>query len=797
VSDAEKGHDSEVKPDGRGRWVRQISDDGMHERITTPTLADRDLLIARLEKAFYVRDAKTHEPLPATSNFHPNGLAVPVFTRKGDAGQMRDHMAEAYEISTEVQPIQGLWDFLRECAQGGAEGALLDNYYPVTFFNRLTDMDRRLPSLMWMRFPDSTNDIYGFFFGRTGIVDMAPGTTVKWIDFERFDRASDKFCLYGDVLPEIVDAHAIVDAHGVSPVFLKGAEFLGPYVSDVGAIPVFSAHQWAWYFAYQHGIINRDGSPRDGANHDLRVQRIDLFPFLDAVHANHGPFVDIGLNPLAARYRQGWFFKVDDKWMVETITGVWEVSENKVLARPDIQPPKSSTSSRNRPSDSDSPPTSVVMFPFKEFCGANRSPMPLEDAEALVDRELAEPEDALVPDCDAGTTPPAESFVIDAFDKITGDKLSFMICGDSDATLGFLVFPNIVAAARYLIHEILPHDEETRIHGWQLCHGAGSSGSNNPEREASVTRSVVAAIRKILISALTEGYRPEHAAHLKRVIQDATVTCEITECGYFGDLLFYGLADGEDVWDRLDPENFEAEDDDDEEVDSEPEELVKVRSRLIAMRDTLAAKAEVAPEMALRLRRALGEAYERASSESILIAKTMLEEFDRVKQRPGYDYAGISMKSAKLVERELKRRVFEPWRAMVREKLGKSGLAEIRQSLAEQGADRTTQTLLDWLEKRSKVELGGMRYALKAVRQTCPRHEIVETLATFLKELRDGDWLVSDMFDTILENISTKYRNGGVHEHVVTYDICSEAIERIVTGADPVLARLLLATEAG
>jgi hypothetical protein len=243
VGDAEKGHDSEVKPDGRGRLVRQISDDGMHERITTPTLADRDLLIARLEKAFYVRDAKTHEPLPATSNFHPNGLAVPVFTRKVDAGQMRDHMAEAYEISTEVQPIQGLWDFLRECAQGGAEGALLDNYYPVTFFNRLTDMDRRLPSLMWMRFPDSTNDIYGFFFGRAGIADMAPGTTVKWIDFERFDRASDKFCLYGDVLPEIgttTERHAArrwrgfsgIDGLFPSGVFLAIVDALKKSASD-------------------------------------------------------------------------------------------------------------------------------------------------------------------------------------------------------------------------------------------------------------------------------------------------------------------------------------------------------------------------------------------------------------------------------------------------------------------------------------------------------------------------------------------------------------------------------------
>lgn len=794
MSKPESTADSHIEPDGRGRWVRWMSDDGAHERITSPTPDDRERLIERLEKAFYVRDSKTHEPLPATSHFHSNGLAVPVFTRKVDAEKMRDHMAEAYEIDTAVQTIQGLWDFLRECAQGGAEGAILDNYYPVTFFNRLTDMDRRSPTLMWMRFPDSTNDIYGFFFGRTGIVEMAPGTTVKWMDFERFDRAADKYCLYGDVLPEIVDAHAIVDADGASPVFLNGAQFLGPYVSDVGAIPVFSAERWARHFAYQHGIVNRDGSPCGGDDPDLRIQRVALFAFLDAVYATHGPFVDIGLNSLAARYRQGWFFKIDDKWMVETITGVWEVSQTGATARPDVQPPKVSTSARNRPIDASIAPVSVVSFPFKEFCGANRSPMPLEDAEVLVDRVLAGSDKELYPDCEAGYTLPADSFVIDAFDKITGDKLSFLVCGDSDQSYGFLVFPNIIAAARYLVHEILPHDEQTRIHGWQLCHGAGASGSHDPEREASVTKSVVAAIRKILISALSEGYRPEHAAHLKRVIQDATVTCEITECGYFGDLLFYGLSDGSDVWDRLDPDSFGA-DDDAQAADPEAE-IAKVRSRLIAMRDNLAAKAEVAPEMTQQLRRALGDAYDHAAPESILIAKTMLEEFDRVKQRPGYDYAGISMKSAKLVERELKRRVFEPWRSKAREAFGKAWLAEMRQAAAVAGMDRTVQTLLDWLEKRSKVELGGMRYALKAARQAVDPHPIVGTLTRFLEELRDGGWLLSDAFDTALENISTKYRNGGVHEHIVTFDICREAIETIVTGPDPVLSRLLIATES-
>jgi hypothetical protein len=54
-------------------------------------------------------------------------------------------------------------------------------------------MDRRAPTLMWMRFPDSTNDIRGFFFGRLGVVDAESGTTVKWIDYEKLDKVSNRY----------------------------------------------------------------------------------------------------------------------------------------------------------------------------------------------------------------------------------------------------------------------------------------------------------------------------------------------------------------------------------------------------------------------------------------------------------------------------------------------------------------------------------------------------------------------------------------------------------------------------
>ena len=64
-----------------------------------------------------------------------------------------------------------------------------------------------------------------------------------------------------------------------------------------------------------------------------------------------------------------------------------------------------------------------------------------------------------------------------------------------------------------------------------------------------------------------------------------------------------------------------------------------------------------------------------------------------------------------------------------------------------------------------------------------------------INSMKDGHWLISSDFESLISDISTKYRNGGVHEHLVTYEICQEAVERILVGREPVLKLLLKSTE--
>jgi hypothetical protein len=665
-------------------------------------------------------------------------------------------------------------------------------------------MDRTVPTLMGMCFPGSTNDLHGFFFGRMGIINTVPGKTVKWLDYEKLDKTSNRYVLAGNPLPEPIEAHTftgatqyrIITSEGEEPVvdmlFSNGASFLGPYISDIGAVPVFSQKNWAVYFAELNGILDSNRGGQIALVDGYDIVPVDLFELLDRVYSQHGPFVDIGLNPLCHRFRQGWFFKHQDGWMLETISGVWEVSPQleggdfgEATLRPDVQPFKAHLGVDTESLLKASGIISVMKTPFKRLTGADRTPLAEDDASELLESEFAV---SFEPQFLEGVTsiPPVDAFVIDAFDKITGNRFAMSKYDPSSHDLEFLIFPDAIAACAFLIHTILPHDEEVRANGYRLCHGGGSPGSGNPDRELNITESIVTAFRKTLLDALTSGYRPAHGLHIKRLMQDATETFEVTETGYFGDLLFYGTADGGMIEDRVDLEDTES-------IKEAERKIQKIK----AARRKIIEQVNLRPEIAAQLRRSLGQAYDMLSLESRVIAATILEEVDRTGMRPGYDYAGISMKAAKLIERELTIRVFRPWRDSVRKKLGKDHLSALREEVDTPPVERTEQALIQWLQKKAKLDLGAMRFCLSEARGAAASTPLRKLLEEYVGALPDGQWLTSDEFEAVLDDISTKYRNGGVHEHLVTFEVCHEAVNRILLGPQPLLQRLMEATAGG
>lgn len=750
----------------------------MHQRISLDSDAECNQLVEKLSRSWYLRAVSTHEPVPCISPFHLDGVAAATFSSEEGATRKLSETTGHEEYEVEVVRIGGMWDFFLECALSGYAGVVLDDTYAISFCNRITDMDRRMPTVMRMRLPDSGDVIEGFYFGRLGVVRIERGTIVSWIDYERIDKASRRYVLDGAPLPESIEAHTIIDESENFVVFGNGAEFLGPYISDMGAVPVFSDEMWASYFAQVEGIL--DSSGKQISNCKYSIAGVDLHELLEEVGENFGPGLDIGLNSRCHRFRQGWFFKHADGWMLETISGVWELDSTELKARPDIQPIKADMGMKGDSALVTSGVSSEVRTPFKRITRSDTSPMSEEDATAIIDIQLSK---TYQPEGLEEDTPlPGDAFVVDAFDKITGDNVAWSTFGDGQSELYFLVFPDIIAAAAYIIHEVLPHDESVRTNGYVLCHGGGSAGTQDEEKEARISENVVIAIRKTLVDALVNGYRPEHALHLLRLMRDATVTFEVTEIGYVADFLFYGMGDGSELWDR---------------VDSEEKGSEKRIRKLKAVKKKITEGINLVPEFESRLRKSLGLAYEKLTPESRIIAASAVEEFENVGLRAGYDYAGISMKVSKLVERELKNRVFRPWRELMRSDLGRDGLKRLEEQVRIPPVDRTEEALINWLRKQSKLELGGMRFCLRGALLTNPEKPLQQLLSTYLHSLHEGEALASADFESILNDISTKYRNGGVHEHIVSFEVCKQAVDLILFGEHPLLKIIVEATENG
>ena len=124
---------------------------------TQPSLADYKSLIKILDKSFFIRDKITLEQIPCFSFFHTEGLACPIFSNREDCLRRCQEFESLYNQPLEVAPINGLWSFFNLCASSGCVGVMLDDEFPVRFFNRLSDMDRQFPTLAFFRIPDAEN----------------------------------------------------------------------------------------------------------------------------------------------------------------------------------------------------------------------------------------------------------------------------------------------------------------------------------------------------------------------------------------------------------------------------------------------------------------------------------------------------------------------------------------------------------------------------------------------------------------------------------------------------------------
>jgi hypothetical protein len=204
-----------------------------------------------------------------------------------------------------------------------------------------------------------------------------------------------------------------------------------------------------------------------------------------------------------------------------------------------------------------------------------------------------------------------------------------------------------------------------------------------------MTKAVRKAIVRIARDALTTGYRPEHSVQLQRLFQDTSATLEITLAGYLADLAYFGLPDGA-FGKRIESA-----------VAKEETEFGRMFAEL--QRSPLS-RAQVNPVLTERLKDLLGSATDLLTPKSITILTTALDQYQRVGRRPDYDYAGISMKLCKVVERELRGRVFVSLRSEFDGDAGRPRLDSLR--IASRGVnDRNGDKLLKWLSSEDATRV--------------------------------------------------------------------------------------------
>lgn len=756
----------------------------------TPAFGSAREAYDALSRGFYIESEDNGDPFPMVSDYHREGVIVIVHSSRAKADDLALQLSEAYNQKGKVKAISSLWDTVIELARRGIAGLMLDGYHPVFFTNRLSDMNRALPTVGSLGVRQES-EVVGpalfeglLYFGVRGPTKVEETSLVPWHNFRALDAMSVRWMLGDNPLPETLLPYTILSGEPTTEVnpsdlgnrivlFRNGATLLGPYVSEMGAVPIFSSQVWAEFFGLCDGFLeNKDGKCVPIGDLSVQPVKRKFTDFLDAIYAQHSIFVDIGLNPTCHRFRQGYFFNRDGDWFLRSLAGVFKLAEGRFERRDDVAPLKSDDDVGGRNGDYEiiEGMTTLVQHPFKRMLGATRSAVPQAEAQQIIDEELEAA-------TNEGYEPPeisevsGDSFVVDAFDKITGDKLCFLMTGGEWE--GPLVFADIVQASCWLLKNFLDFDEEIRTTGAKTCHGAFHPGSDDPETEEATSLAFSQAIRAGLIDALRGGYRPEHSWHLQRLFQDVSAVLEISKVGYVADLLSS----------------------DEEFAEAYGDEESPLSIRLNAIKAKLDPKLHLDPSLLSELRKYLGRAMKVLSPSSLQILCAAMEEMKRVGRKPSYDYAGVSMKLCKTFERELKRQVFDSWCREVRLKIGNKGVKELRENSEPWRDNRTGNTALDFLAKRQKVELGGMRYMLRAVAEGSD-HPAIKTLDNFLDSFAGRDWLLSEEHDEALARISSRYRNGGVHEHLVEFELCSEALDYLIRDREAVLPKLLWAMAA-
>ena len=727
-----------------------------------------------LDKALCVRSKISNYPLNQPLIPIPNGISVVIFENHDDIDQYFNSRDITDRENFEISNIISFYDFMLEVADMGFAGVWFYKKYPIFFSNYLSDIDIELPS-----FAIVGNDKY---IGSAGAI-IKPKSSMMWNNFDKTDKILRRFVQFVDNTPfnfkEELFSIVYANKSAYSTLY-KGGEKIevkyttfpdasplqGPYVSDIGAYCIFTEKELAENYLNKN--VSVDKSP-------YKVEKLDSLISLMDVISNDFPFIDIGINPGGPRFQQGYFSnEMEEDYLIKTIFGLYKLKKSDCVMeycedsdtyfslKPDtIESPNVFDSSQRGLNSS-------IKNPLKTVQGRTKSTVPRGEIDSVIQNIFhnskktdwgdygGEPKDIS-----------SDSFLIFGFDKISGEAFG----NNADLITPFL-FQDIIDAIVFFYNLHFQFDYELRFNGYTNCYNLKIRGTKDKKLEDYILNEERLALEDLLKMILEDGYKIEHAEFLKSYVNRTSISLEIENCGYLGDLSVFNM-------DYLSNygKNYKGSD-----TAERVKKLAKRYSSKIKNNVVLDDKVQK------KIKILLGSSYNNLSVDSLIILETALKQFNHAEQRVSHDYAGITMKLCKVFERELNIMIFYEWRKIFSKKYSKDYL-KTQLEEATSVKDETLHRLISFLQKRQKLELGSMYHVIKQLRKNS-KDSILNSLNKYILSLNNHDFILSEEFLEIVKIITSRYRNGGVHEKIVTYEICREAFENIVFSENNYLKQL-------
>ena len=200
---------------------------------------------------------------------------------------------------------------------------------------------------------------------------------------------------------------------------------------------------------------------------------------------------------------------------------------------------------------------------------------------------------------------------------------------------------------------------------------------------------------------------------------------------------------------------------------------------------------------------------------SLIIAYSLIAEYEWIESirhsdnKADYDYSGVTLKLAKIVEREINNGLFFGWQLkyfLKKRGMNKSYLEQISQTREPNNTESflagyLSSSLVEPKHKpkhkkpRPWLSLNKMQKILSVHPKSPSDSPLHKSLLDYVTtSLHDGVWLISKEFTETLKDIA-QYRNTGAHADVISRLTCSNIYGKIFVGPEPWLKKLLEALQ--